>query len=202
MHIFQRFVSQLCVLLAVMLWGFQRFQHKLWAYAFQLYCEKKKKKMLLGCSWAHIHKHMMHTHSPKSWVCRVRVCLPGKGLVWESKRQAGRHKVETSLDLAAINSLVICSCLPTLTTLGLGAVWSMGRGARPLWSEVDPSDYALGNCTFSPLSLLWPPLTFSRSFFPLSLRWELEDADGELCDCMPFPHLCFNLIQTIYWKKW
>lgn len=55
-----------------------------------------------------------------------------QGLVLESKRQAGRHKVETSSDLAAINSLVICSCLPTLTTLVLGAVWSMGRGAWPL----------------------------------------------------------------------
>lgn len=66
-------------------------------------------------------------------MCRVSLFLPGKGLSENLRgRQAGRHEVETSSDLAAINSLVICSCLPTLTTLVLGAVWSMGRGARPL----------------------------------------------------------------------
>lgn len=107
-------------------------------------------------------------------MCRGENASSRQELAWVSRR-AGRHKVETSSDLAAIKSLVICSCLPTRTALILGAVRSMGQGPGSLWSEVDPSDYASGNCAFS---FLWHPLPPPPVFFPE--KWDLEDADGAL----------------------
>lgn len=59
---------------------------------------------------------VLHAH-------QVAECVSSRQeLVRESKRQAGRHKVETSSDVAAINSVVMCSCLPSLTRLLLGAM--------------------------------------------------------------------------------
>lgn len=126
-----------------MLWGFKRFQHEVVGFCGSI---------IWKSCWDNTPTHT-HAQRLSSWDCGLSLFLPGKGLLENLRDRQGRQKVETSSDLTAINSLVICSCLPTLTTLVLVAVWSMGHGPQPLWSEVDPSDYTLGNCTFSLLLL-------------------------------------------------
>lgn len=126
-----------------MLWGFKRFQHEVVGFCGSI---------IWKSCWDNAPTHT-HAQRLSSWDCGLSLFLPGKGLLENLRDRQGRQKVETSSDLTAINSLVICSCLPTLTTLVLVAVWSMGHGPQPLWSEVDPSDYTLGNCTFSLLLL-------------------------------------------------
>lgn len=144
-----------------MLWGFKRFQHEVVGFCGSI---------IWKSCWDNAPTHT-HAQRLSSWECGLSLFLPGKGLLENLRDRQGRQKVETSSDLTAINSLVICSCLPTLTTLVLGAVWSMGHGPQPLWSEVDPSDYTLGNCTFSLLLLSLSFLTLSsltplHSLFP------------------------------------
>lgn len=110
-----------------------------------------------------------------------------------------RHKVETPSDLAAINRRVICSCLPTFTALVLGALQNMGRGAWPLWSEVDPLDYTLGNCVvfllFLLCSLLFDPL-FSP-FFPL--QFLLLQLKSEGCRWWAFCVTLYIFTSALIW---
>lgn len=105
---------------------FTRFQHEVVCLSCSITIKKKGKKAV------EIMLMSLHTYTYAHQVaeCAWRVCSFQARACLRVSRRAGRHKVETSSDLAAINSLVICSCLPTLTTLVLGAVWSMGRGAR------------------------------------------------------------------------
>lgn len=154
-----------------MLWGFKRFQHEVVGFCGSI---------IWKSCWDNAPTHT-HAQRLSSWECGLSLFLPGKGLLENLRDRQGRQKVETSSDLTAINSLVICSCLPTLTTLVLGAVWSMGHGPQPLWSEVDPSDYTLGNCTFSLLLL-------SLSFLTLSSLTPLHSL-------FPFPHPLFHQMR-------
>lgn len=134
-----------------------------------------------------------HAHTLNSWVCIVSLFLPGKGL---SENLRGRQEgtrwrpLQIWLLLTVLWSAHVY-LLSQHWYLGLLGAWD--AGPRPLWSEVDPSDYALGNCTFS---LLWPSFFLFFFSFSFSPRWDLEDADGELLTWLyASSRLCSDLNQ-------
>lgn len=110
---------------------------------------------------------LMSSHTYSSvWVVQGESVPSRRGLVWDSwGRQEGTRwrPLQIWLLLTVLWSAHVY-LLSQHWYLGLCGAWDIGP--RLLWSEVDPSDYACGNCAFS-LSFLWlpPPYLLSPFFF-------------------------------------
>lgn len=109
-----------------------------------------------------------HTCTRNSWMCRGEAVPSRQELAWESRGGQGGTRWRPLQIWLLLKVLWSAHVYPLAHALILGAVWSMGQGPGSLWSEVDPSDYACGNCTFS---FLWHPSPLPPSFFFQKMRF-------------------------------